>query len=76
MDNSRSGPNTKIQAVIESGVCRRLVELLMHPSSAVQTPALRTVGNIVTGDDLQTQVCYAHPHVCQLNCSLVSRVIV
>mmetsp|Transcript_21806 Transcript_21806/g.49600 ORF Transcript_21806/g.49600 Transcript_21806/m.49600 type:complete len:574 (-) Transcript_21806:603-2324(-) len=50
------GPNEKIQAVIESGVCRRLVELLLHPSPAVQTPALRTVGNIVTGDDVQTQI--------------------
>lgn len=50
------GANDKIQAVVESGVCRRLVELLVHPSVAVQTPALRTVGNIVTGDDLQTQV--------------------
>ena len=27
----------------------------MHPSPSVQTPALRTVGNIVTGDDSQTQ---------------------
>ena len=26
------GPNDKIQAVIESGVCMRLVKLLMHPS--------------------------------------------
>ena len=43
------GPNEKIQAVIEAGVCRRLVELLLNPSPAVQTPALRTVGNIVTG---------------------------
>lgn len=49
------GVNEKIQAVIEGGVCRRLVELLVHTSPAVQTPALRTVGNIVTGDDLQTQ---------------------
>ncbi|KAG0021937.1 Importin alpha subunit (Karyopherin alpha subunit) (Serine-rich RNA polymerase I suppressor protein), partial [Podila clonocystis] len=50
------GTNEKIQAVIESGVCRRLVELLMHHMASVQTPALRTVGNIVTGDDVQTQV--------------------
>ncbi|TYZ62019.1 hypothetical protein PybrP1_011520 [[Pythium] brassicae (nom. inval.)] len=50
------GSNEKIQSVIEAGVCRRIVELLMHPSPAVQTPALRTVGNIVTGNDLQTQV--------------------
>lgn len=50
------GPNEKIQAVVESGVCRRLVELLMHSSTSVQTPALRSVGNIVTGDDVQTQI--------------------
>ncbi|CAN8294726.1 unnamed protein product [Cochlearia groenlandica] len=49
------GPNDKIQAVIESGVCPRLVELLSHPSPTVLIPALRTVGNIVTGDDSQTQ---------------------
>ncbi|GAA6005854.1 hypothetical protein JCM11491_004034 [Sporobolomyces phaffii] len=53
------GSSDKIQAVIESGVVRRLVDLLMHHSTAVQTPALRSVGNIVTGDDLQTQVVLA-----------------
>ncbi|KAJ2390719.1 Importin subunit alpha-1, partial [Coemansia sp. RSA 2559] len=50
------GANEKIQAVIDSGVCRRLVELLLHPSTSVQTPALRSIGNIVTGDDMQTQI--------------------
>ncbi|PSS18969.1 Importin subunit alpha-4 like [Actinidia chinensis var. chinensis] len=49
------GPNDKIQAVIEAGVCPRLVELLLHPSPTVLIPALRTVGNVVTGDDSQTQ---------------------
>ncbi|CAG8724320.1 18001_t:CDS:2, partial [Acaulospora morrowiae] len=63
------GSNEKIQAVIESGVCRRLVELLMHSSTSVQTPALRSVGNIVTGDDVQTQViinCGALPALLSL----------
>eukprot|EP00871_Galdieria_phlegrea_P000106 jgi/Galph1/1096/GphlegSOOS_G5760.1 len=58
------GSNDKIQAVIESGVTRRLVELLMHLNVGVQTPALRTIGNIVTGDDTQTQIvinCSALP---------------
>jgi len=50
------GPNERITAVIQAGVCRRLVELLLHTSPLVQTPALRAVGNIVTGDDNQTQV--------------------
>jgi importin subunit alpha-1 len=63
------GTNDKIQAVIEAGVVRRLVELLGHPSPSVQTPALRTVGNIVTGDDLQTQIvinCGALPCLLRL----------
>eukprot|EP00708_Paratrimastix_pyriformis_P002361 GAFH01001107.1.p1 GENE.GAFH01001107.1~~GAFH01001107.1.p1 ORF type:complete len:624 (-),score=231.06 GAFH01001107.1:91-1719(-) len=57
-------PEENIQAVIESRVCKRLVQLLMHPAVAVVTPALRAVGNIVTGDDVQTQVilnCTALP---------------
>ncbi|XP_010558435.1 PREDICTED: importin subunit alpha-1-like [Tarenaya hassleriana] len=49
------GTNDKIQAVIEANVVPRLVELLLHPSPSVLIPALRTIGNIVTGDDLQTQ---------------------
>lgn len=80
------GPNDKIQTVIDSGVCRRLVELLMwgiditqainlvsvlplsntsmcldihrHSDYKVVSPALRAVGNIVTGDDIQTQVVW------------------
>ncbi|CAI9104903.1 OLC1v1003693C1 [Oldenlandia corymbosa var. corymbosa] len=54
------GTNDKIQAVIDAGVCPRLVELLLHHSPSVLIPALRTVGNIVTGDDMQTQVIIDH----------------
>lgn len=50
------GPNDRIQHVIDAGVCRRLVELLTHNQASVLVPALRTVGNIVTGDDQQTQI--------------------
>eukprot|EP00947_MAST-08B_sp_MAST-8B-sp1_P000268 g268.t1 len=67
------GPNDKIQAVIEAGVSRRLVELLVHPSPSVQTPALHNIGNIVTGDDIQTQVildCSALPNLLSLLSSL------
>ncbi|MCO5586153.1 hypothetical protein L7F22_040092 [Adiantum nelumboides] len=49
------GVNERIQAVLEAGVTKRLVELLFHHSPSVLIPALRTVGNIVTGDDAQTQ---------------------
>ena len=50
------GPNDRIQAVLDTGVAPRLVELLTQNTTSVQTPALRTVGNIVTGDDHQTQM--------------------
>jgi hypothetical protein len=49
------GLNDRIQAVIDSGVCRQVVELIGHPWTSIQIPALRTVGNVVTGDEAQTQ---------------------
>jgi importin subunit alpha-1 len=49
------GPNERIQAAIEVGVCSTLIKLLNHTSFEVLTPALRAVGNIATGDDLQNQ---------------------
>jgi len=50
------GPDSNIQAVLNTGIANHLVNLLGHSSFAVQTPALRTIGNIVTGTELQTQV--------------------
>jgi len=52
------GPNDKIDAVIKTGVVTRLVELLnVHNKNEVGilSPALRCIGNIVTGSDDQTQ---------------------
>lgn len=52
------GANEQIEEVVQQpGVVARLVELLgggQHPVSVV-TPALRALGNIVTGSDAQTQ---------------------
>lgn len=59
----------RIQRIIEAGVCRRLVELLSHQSFSVVIPVLRTVGNIVTGDNMQTQIiinCHALPRLAAL----------
>lgn len=44
-----------VQAVIHANLCMRLVELLTCKRDTVLVPALRTVGNIVTGTDEQTQ---------------------
>eukprot|EP00475_Leptophrys_vorax_P020533 TRINITY_DN2811_c0_g1_i1.p1 TRINITY_DN2811_c0_g1~~TRINITY_DN2811_c0_g1_i1.p1 ORF type:complete len:473 (-),score=116.17 TRINITY_DN2811_c0_g1_i1:156-1547(-) len=46
----------KLNLILRSGICRKLVQLMLHESPLIRTPALRTVGNIVTGDDLATQV--------------------
>jgi len=52
------GTNEKIQWVIETGVVPRFVQLLhlsQGENAALITPCLRTLGNIVTGNDEQTQ---------------------
>jgi hypothetical protein len=54
------GDDDQIQAVLEAGVCKRLIDLLMHPIVAVQMPAVRTIGNIISGTDMQTQMCIAN----------------
>mmetsp|Transcript_120913 Transcript_120913/g.341958 ORF Transcript_120913/g.341958 Transcript_120913/m.341958 type:complete len:524 (-) Transcript_120913:81-1652(-) len=51
-----SASHAHIAAVLESGVCRGLVELLGHSSSKVRAPALRAIGNIAAGSDDQAQV--------------------
>eukprot|EP00475_Leptophrys_vorax_P004486 TRINITY_DN12688_c0_g1_i5.p1 TRINITY_DN12688_c0_g1~~TRINITY_DN12688_c0_g1_i5.p1 ORF type:complete len:524 (+),score=127.91 TRINITY_DN12688_c0_g1_i5:125-1696(+) len=52
---SDSNDDNEIEEVICAGVCRRLVELLFHNAPSVHTSALRTLGNLVTGNDAQTQ---------------------
>ena len=63
------GDNVKIQAILDANVCKTVVSYLSHKSQAVQTPALRIIGNIVTGDDFQTQTaieCGALPVLKQM----------
>lgn len=57
------GSGEGIQIIIDSGIIIRICELLIHKDATVQTPSLRTIGNIVTGNDLQTQIV--------LNCSVL-----
>jgi hypothetical protein len=59
------GSNDQIQAVLDTGICARIVELMGHPLVSVQTPALRTAGNMATGNDSQKQ--------CVINCGALAR---
>ncbi|XP_047542594.1 importin subunit alpha-1-like [Vanessa atalanta] len=52
------GPNERIEEVQNTKhLLPRLVKLLQHKSPAVRTPALRAVGNMLTGSDVQTDRC-------------------
>lgn len=53
------GNNEKIQAVVDTGLIGALVQLLNSEESTVLTPALRAVGNIVTGNDTQVTISYS-----------------
>lgn len=56
LSDDNGATNSKIQAVIDAGVAPRVVKCLMHHHTSVQVPALRCIGNIVTGDDKQTEL--------------------
>lgn len=43
----------RIQAVVDNGCVPLLVKLLGHMEYSIVVPALRSVGNIVTGSDTQ-----------------------
>lgn len=45
----------RIQAVITAGCVPSLVRLLDHSENAIVVPALRSIGNIVTGTDTQVK---------------------
>lgn len=47
------GDNARIQLVVDLDIAKRLVDLVMNPK--LTAPALRTLGNIVTGNDIHTQ---------------------
>ncbi|XP_060808977.1 importin subunit alpha-1 [Amyelois transitella] len=52
------GPNERIEEVQSTpGLLRRLLALLEHRHAAVRTPALRALGNMLTGSDHQTDRC-------------------
>jgi len=55
------GPNERIQLIIDSGIINQLIDMLSNvPDVMLLTPVLRTVGNIVTGTDDQTQMMLNH----------------
>ena len=50
------GPSERIDEILSTGVLNDVCSLLMHRSTKIQSPSLRVIGNLVTGDDRQTQM--------------------
>ena len=49
-------PDRQIETVVQEGVVPFILKLMNHPNFSVQTPAIRTVGNIVSGHEKLTQI--------------------
>jgi hypothetical protein len=52
-DDSKDGFKT----IIESGALPKLIQLIEHQDLSISVPCLRTLGNILTGTDAETQAC-------------------
>jgi len=50
------GGNEKIQVIIEAGVLNAILKYLEIDDTTILIPALRVVGNIVSGNDLQVNL--------------------
>ncbi len=45
------GDEARIDLIIKTGIIPHLIKLLDHPYLSILIPSLRTLGNIVTGND-------------------------
>jgi importin subunit alpha-1 len=57
---------SNIDALLADGVLARCVELLGHAELTVMMPALRVIGNIISGSELQTQAALEAGALCAL----------
>lgn len=45
------GAQERIHDLLDIGLLQKMIKLLNHENVAIAIPSLRTIGNIVTGDD-------------------------
>ena len=48
------GAGKDVGCIFDTGILKRLLDLLLHSSLSIAVGALRTLGNLVTGDDTYT----------------------
>jgi importin subunit alpha-2 len=54
------GDDNQIDEVLSYGITPKIIKLLDSTNAEIQTPALRTIGNLLTGDDSHSQVIKTH----------------
>ena len=50
------GDDEQITFIFSFDMSKRILDLMEYDNPALQAPALRTIGNLLTGDDIYTQV--------------------
>ena len=63
---TQSCTENEIESVLHHGISPRIVELMMHPHLKIQWRSLRTVGNILSGDENEANAvlrCGALTHI-------------
>lgn len=55
LHNIAHGSNDRIQAVLDTLAGRRVIELLLHPDTSVQSAALAVTGDLCSGNRVQVQ---------------------
>ena len=68
-DGTNAHCNERIQVVVDSGSVPNLVKMLASSKISIVTPALRALGNVVSGSDNQTNSVIQHgglPVICSL----------
>jgi importin subunit alpha-1 len=74
-DDSADDASGGIHAVLQGDVVNMLSDFLVHPKSTVSTPALKAVGNLLTGSADQTQMVLASGALAGLACLARSPVL-
>jgi len=62
------GDAYQIEIVLQYDITKRILELLNYDNPQIQAPALRTVGNLLTGYDHHTQVNFKKINLNLRNC--------